>query len=229
MTSILLVDDDKSIRSAARMLLEGEGYDYLEAASGAEGLAVFQRLHPDLIILDVMMEGMNGYDVCARIREADKRVPVLFLTARGDIVDKGMGFQVGGDDYLVKPFISQELLYRVRALLRRASVGAEPRKQPMTIVFEDLSIDVKRRRVSIGDRPVELTPKEFHVLQILASSPGEVFTRERLIEDVWGPEFVGESTSLAVIIRRIREKIEDDPSLPHYLQTVWHVGYRMGD
>lgn len=228
MARVLVVDDEESVRTTVRMLLENEGHEPLMAASGAEGLAIFREQRPDLVILDVMMRNMDGFEVCEAIRAEDEFVPILFLSARGDIVDKGVGFKMGGDDYLVKPFLPQELAYRIRALLRRNSLQ-KTESMPTSLRYRDLCIDVKRRRVTVAGKFADLTPKEFDVLLILASSPGEVFTSKRLINEAWGPEFVEGTTSLAVIVRRIREKIEDDPSSPKYLQTVWRVGYRLGD
>ena len=226
---IMLADDEENIRTLVELLVVENGYEFCSASDGLEALRVFKREEPDILILDIMMGGLNGFEVCTRLRESGVVTPIIFLTAKGDIVDKSIGFQAGADDYLVKPFLPKELLLRIKALLRRRMPGRKIGYLSDYIRYRDLEIDVKRRKVIVEGRQADLTPKEFHVLLILASSPGEVFTRDQLIHDVWGPEYVGESSSVTVIIRRIREKIESDPSDPKYLQTVWHVGYRFGD
>ena len=227
MMKILLVDDEESIRTLVEHILVENGYSYAYASDGVEALEVFERENPDLVILDIMMPRMNGYDVCMTLRDRGSSVPIMFLTAKGDIVDKGIGFKLGADDYLVKPFAPQELLWRVEALLRRARpIDAVP--QDGIIEYRGFRMDTLRRRVTVDGKLVDLTPKEFQLLHVLAQAQGQVFTRDQLISDVWGEEYVGSSTSITVIVRRIREKIEEDPSEPQYLQTVWHVGYRFG-
>lgn len=226
---VMLADDEQGIQTLVEHIVRKDGYDFCRAFDGEEALEVFEREKPDLVVLDIMMPNRNGFEVCTELRSRNVDVPIIFLTAKGDIVDKSVGFNAGADDYLVKPFTPQELSLRIAALMRRY---APERKKGYTanhIRYEGLEIDVKRRRVTVRGSAVELTPKEFHVLFMLASNPGIVFTRDQLIHDVWGPEYVGESSSITVFIRRIREKIEKDPSNPKYLQTVWHVGYRFGD
>lgn len=226
---ILLADDEQSMATLIERILVREGYGFCRAADGLEALDLFERERPDLVLLDVMMPGMNGFDVCSRLRERGASQPIMFLTAKGDIVDKSVGFKAGGDDYLVKPFLPEELVLRVNALLRRAAAPAPAASTPDVVRHDGVEVDLRRRRVSVDGRPVDLTPKEFNILAILVASPGEVFTREQLVEAVWGADYVGDTSGITVFIRKIREKIEDDPSAPRRVQTVWRVGYRFGD
>lgn len=226
---ILLADDDAGMRTLVEHVVRDAGYEFCFAVDGEEALRVFEAENPDLVIVDVMMPKLNGFEVVTRLREQKITVPIIILTAKGDIVDKSIGFKAGADDYLVKPFIPQELQLRIEALLRRGQKGHRSGTLADKLLFDGLEIDVKRRRVMVRDKLVELTPKEFHLLHMLAANPGEVFTRERLIEDIWGPQYAGEITGIPVLVRRLRAKIEDDPSSPKYIQTVWHVGYRFGE
>ncbi len=227
MTKIMLADDEESMQLLVERIITGKGYSFCCVGDGSEVFDMFNKENPDLLILDVMMPELDGFQVCRMLREQGVVVPIVFLSARGDIIDKSVGFNAGGDDYLVKPFSTQELLLRVEAHLRRQQRMIPETEKNFTI--GDLSFDIKRKKVFIKERPVELTPKEYMILVLLASHPGEIFTREQLTEAIWGEEFVGETTSIAVFIRRIREKIEDDPSKPAYIQTVWRAGYRFGD
>lgn len=206
---VLVVDDEKSIVNGIASLLEEEGYRFCSAKDGVEALEVFGAQHPHIVILDIMMPRKNGFQTCTEIRDIDKDVPILMLSAKGDIVDKSVGFKAGADDYLTKPFAKEELMLRIEALLRRSCRSADARPK--------------------GGKAVDLTPKEFLILSIMANRIGQVFTTQEIIEQVWGEDYVGEITSVAVFVRRIREKIEDDPSKPRYLTTVWRVGYRLDD
>lgn len=227
---VLVVDDEKSIVSGITSLLEEEGYEFCSAGDGIEALDVFNARHPDIVILDIMMPRMNGFQVCTEIRALDKRTPILMLSAKGDIVDKSVGFKAGADDYLTKPFVKEELMLRIEALLRRSrDADSHPRGGKAVIHVGGLEIHLKRQRVLLEGEPVDLTPKEFLILSLMANRLGQVFTTQEIIEHVWGEDYVGEITSVAVFIRRIREKIEDDPSKPVYLTTVWRVGYRLSD
>jgi two-component system response regulator VicR len=227
MTKIMLADDEESMQLLVKSIVTGRGYFFCCVGDGPAVFEMFARENPDLLILDVMMPEMDGFQVCRLLREQGALAPIIFLSARGDIVDKSVGFNAGGDDYLVKPFSTQELLLRIDAHLRRQQRIVPELEKNFTI--GDLSFDIKRKKVSIKKKPVELTPKEYMILVLLASHPGEIFTREQLTEAIWGKEYVGETTSIAVFIRRIREKIETDPSKPIYVQTVWRAGYRFGD
>lgn len=224
---VMLIDDEESMQTLVGHIIAAEGYDFCSARDGEEGLAVLERENPDLIILDVMMPKMNGFQACRKIRERGVISPIIFLSAKSDIVDKGEGFEAGGNDYIVKPFDPQELSLRVRAHLRQFNSVSQVQKT--FIRTGPLEIDVKRHRVCLKGERVDLTAKEFQILLLLASHPGEVFTREQLVEEAWGAEFVGATSSLAVFIRKIREKIEEDPSCPRYIQTVRNVGYKLED
>jgi two-component system response regulator VicR len=224
---IMLADDEPSICTIVEHLAREIRYEYCSASTGTEALQVFEEQAPDLVILDVMMPDIDGYHVCKSIRAKDSDVPIIFLTAKGDIVDKGIGFEAGCDDYIVKPFSPSELAMRIKALLRRRNHLLSSVDD--LIEADGLTIDIKRKKVFVGEKTVALTPKEFMILVLLASHPGEVFTHEQLIREVWGEEYVGSTTSIAVFISKIREKIEKDPSKPRYLQTVWRFGYRFGD
>ena len=228
MTKIMLADDEPSMQNLIRRIAVGGGYEFCSATDGEEAIEVYEREQPDLVILDVMMPKLDGFQVCQELRNSGAIVPIVFLTAKGDILDKGAGFNVGGDDYLVKPFDPQELLLRIDAHLKR-NERIMPKQQDDSVMLGGLEFDTKRYRVTIGEKRIDFTPKEFQILFLLASHPGEVFTREQLIEAVWGEEFVGETSSLPVFIRKIREKIEQDPSHPVYLQTAWRSGYRFGN
>lgn len=229
---IMLADDEESIRIVVEHIVTEDGYELCYASDGAEALTVFKREKPDLLILDVMMPKLNGFDVCAEIRKSGSNVPIIILSAKGDIVDKSVGFKAGADDYLVKPFSSLELSLRIEALLRRSEHHAGPTEDDEkrdSFKYKDLEIFYNRYEVRLRGKPVDLTPKEFRILAYMTSHPGEVFTREQLLTYVWGEDYVGELTSIAVFVRKIRQKIEEDPSKPKYLQTVWGVGYKFGE
>ncbi|MDR0514919.1 MAG: response regulator transcription factor [Coriobacteriaceae bacterium] len=235
---VMLVDDEKSLRSLLGMIITEAGYDFCCASDGVAALEVFEQEKPDLAVLDVMIPKMDGFELCARLRKASPQMPILMLSAKGDIVDKKIGFRAGADDYLTKPFNEEELLLRIEALLRRRQPGAasgHPDEgqghhgllEPVKV--GDLEINPLRYEVVVKGRVVALTPKEFSILALLAESPGKVFTREDLVESLWGADYDTGSVSIPVYIRRIRKKIEEDPSNPRYLQTVWSFGYRLGD
>ncbi len=195
-----------------------------------EACALFQREWPDVVVLDVMMPKVDGFEVCRRIREVDENVPVLFLSARDGIIDKRIGFSFGGDDYLVKPFNEEELVMRIEALVRRSrrsrrdGEAAAP-ERPERFALGPFTFDEVRHEVLKGGEPVVLTPKEFQLLHHLASHPGAVMGKDELIEELWGEEYLDGAISIAVYVRKIREKIEENPAKPTYLKTVWGVGY----
>ena len=195
-----------------------------------EACALFQREWPDVVVLDVMMPKVDGFEVCRRIREVDENVPVLFLSARDGIIDKRIGFSFGGDDYLVKPFNEEELVMRIEALVRRSrrsrwdGEAAAP-ERPERFALGPFTFDEVRHEVLKGGESVVLTPKEFQLLHHLASHPGAVVGKDELIEELWGEEYLDGAISIAVYVRKIREKIEENPAKPAYLKTVWGVGY----
>ena len=223
---VLLADDDESMRTLVGFVVRSMGHEVVEARDGEEAWDLIHSERPDLAILDVMMPGVNGYDLTARLREAGDEVLILLLTAKGDIVDKSSGFRAGADDYLVKPFIPEELQLRIEALLRRIRSTPATSSAGGSLVFDGLCVDPRRRRVTLDGRTVDLTPKEFHLLHLLACNPGVVFTREQLTQQLWGEDYYGEASAVAVLIHRLREKLEADPRNPHFIRTVWHVGYR---
>ncbi|ACV22164.1 Transcriptional regulatory protein walR [Slackia heliotrinireducens] len=230
--TILVVDDDASIRDAVAIYMKREGHDVVQAKNGVEALEVFNRQHLDLVILDVMMEGYNGFEVCSAIRDKDISLPIIILSAKDDLVDKGLGFKLGADDYITKPFEPAELVMRANSCLRNRSpqeAEAEPQAGGggSVITLGDLSIDVDTRQVTVGNRRLDLTTKEYDILLLMARRPNVVFTRQQILDSVWGYGYVGSSGVVAVFIRKLREKIEADPSRPVHIITEWGVGYRI--
>lgn len=225
---ILLADDERRIHAIVSRIANDEGYELASAFDGVEALEVFEAEMPDLVILDVMMPRLDGFQVCRRLRERGAIVPVIFLSAKGDIVDKGVGFDAGGDDYMVKPFSTEELAMRIAAHLRRQKRTLDGAHEDM-VELGDLCVDVRKRKVLKRGATVDMSPKEFDILALLAVNKGDILTREQLTVEIWGEEYAGETLGVAVYIRRIREKIEDNPSKPRYVQTVWREGYRFGD
>jgi DNA-binding response OmpR family regulator len=233
-TTILLADPDPALRGALGDALRREGYDVRPAADGAAALAVAQKTHPDLVLLAVMLPGVDGFEVCRRLRESDDRrlrtVPVLMCSARGDEVDRVVGLELGADDYVPKPVSQRELLARVRALLRRARRAADraagAADRPLTV--GELEVDPVARIVRRAGREVPLRPREFDLLAFLLRHPARVFTRGQLLEHVWGAAGpVGDARTVDVHVRRLREKLERRPGRPALLETVHGVGYRL--
>ncbi|HIW75867.1 MULTISPECIES: response regulator transcription factor [Gordonibacter] len=224
----LFADDDEGMRTLVEHILTGNGYEYVCAKDGEEALALLEKEHPDIILLDVMMPKVDGHEVCGRVRSKGFTTPIIMLTAKGDILDKSVGFKMGADDYLVKPFVAQELLLRMEALLRRSQMSVGKGMGSEVLKVDGLEIDTVNRRVTVRGESVVLSPKEYQLLVIMASSPGQVFSHKELTEEMWGPKYAGEITSITVLVHRLRSKIEEDPSNPHFIQTVWHAGYRFG-
>ena len=223
-TVILVVEDEKKIATLVAKNLEAAGYSVTLADDGEAGVRSFARLSPALVVLDVGLPEMSGLEVLRRIREAGD-TPVLVLTARSSATDKVLGLELGADDYLTKPFGTAELVARVRALLRRTSAGS--RERPLA--FGALLVDPERREASRGGARIELTTLEFDLLWFLASRPGRVFSREQLMEQVWGNDRVVGDRSIDSLVSRLRKKIELDADDPQLLQTVWGAGYRFAD
>jgi DNA-binding response OmpR family regulator len=220
---VLVVDDDPLVVRLVRMHLDRAGYRVLSAADGEGALEMAASEQPDLVILDLMLPKLDGYEVCRRLREFSL-VPVVMLTAKGEQVDKLRGFEMGADDYLTKPFGPQELVARVRAVLRRSEYGA-PAAAPASVRCGTLMIDFVRRRVTVRDEPVKLTPTEFKLLQQLALHRGKVLTHTVLLTNVWGPEYRDDREYLWAYVRHLRRKLESDPEHPRYLLSEPAIGY----
>ena len=227
MATILVVDDEPNIREVVALYLRRDGHAVVSAADGDEALRLNREHRPDLVVLDLMLPRLSGLEVCRRI-QAERRVPLIMLTARGDEEDRIIGLGVGADDYVVKPFSPRELVARVAAVLRRANESEAARLPERVIEAGGLRIDPNTREVMVRGNPVVLTVREFDLLHYLASNPGRVFTRDQLMDVVWGYAFAADTSTVTVHMRRLREKIEDDPAQPRYLLTVWGVGYRFG-
>ena len=229
---VMLIDDDRSLHAYMRRIMKEAGYEFCGAMDGLSGLEMLAAEKPDLLLLDVMMPGMNGFEVCRTMRESGRRIPVIFLSAKGDIVDKSIGFKAGGDDYLVKPFDNSELLLRIEAHLRRHKgdlAFARASAQNGYTTVGDLSISFGKYLVEKNGRALDLTSKEFEILALLAANPGQVYTRQQIYEHIWGEDSSVDESTITVFMRKIREKIEDNPSQPRYLLTVWRVGYKFAE
>lgn len=227
--NILIVEDERSIASFLRRGLVFEGYDVRVTDSGAEALAITRDTNVHLIVLDIMLPGeVDGIEVCRRIREAGDQVPILMLTARDEVADRVEGLDAGADDYMVKPFAFEELLARLRALLRRKETRADSREEETqdSFSFSDLILDTTTRYAYRGDRQIELTAREFDLLLLFLRHPHQVMTRELIMERIWGDDFPGESNVLEVTISNLRRRLESD-SEPRLLQTVRGVGYAL--
>ena len=217
---ILVVDDDSNIAELVSLYLIKEGYDTERALNGREALRQMQKFSPNLVILDVMMPEMDGYETCREIRKQSS-VPVIMLTAKGETFDKVLGLELGADDYIVKPFDNKELVARVKAVLRRTQAKETNVKK---LVFPGLVINQYNYSVNYLDRDIEMPPKELELLYFLASSPNQVFTREQLLDHIWGYEYIGDTRTVDVHIKRLREKIKDHQSWA--ISTVWGIGYK---
>jgi len=234
MSDVLIVDDEENIVELVAHYLHQDGFTTRAAYDGPSGLAAFHQEPPLVVILDLMLPGLPGTEVCREIRKVSD-VPILMLTARDDIVDKVVGFELGADDYLTKPFQPKELVARVKALQRRSVRAGAPSAPtpdpaaPAVLRVGALIVDPGRRSVSIAGRPVELRPKEFELLAALVRAPGHVFTREQLLNSVWGYDFEGFSRTVDVHVQHLREKIEAAGGKPSVIATVWGVGYKLED
>lgn len=222
---VLVVDDDPKILKVIEHSLRREGYHVYTAADGENAINLTEKLRPNLIILDLMLPKIDGFEVCRKIKSKID-VPVIILSARGEEIDKVVGFTLGADDYQTKPFSPTELIMRVKAVLRRYRLTGNEDNQEIDITCRDLKINSKTRTVSVKGQNVELTAKEFDLLWHLAKSSPQVFTRQQLLESLWEPDFYGDENTLTVHIRRLREKIEQDSNKPQYIKTVWGVGYK---
>lgn len=228
MTKILLVDDESSIKRLVHDLAIDAGYEFAYAEDGEKALEIIRDEEVDLVIMDVMMPRIDGFTTCREMRARGFNAPIIFLSAKGDIVDKGIGFQAGGDDYMVKPFDPRELMMHVDAHIRRANMAPAPSApEDGVIAIGRFTMDTRQHRLTKSGQGIKLTPKEFKIFLTLAQSPGIVMTKEQLVEAAWGKEFVGETSSITVFIKKLRGKVEDDPSDPQVIQTIWGIGYRL--
>lgn len=228
MTKLLLVEDERSIAEALTVSLEAEGFQVAWVADGAEALPAFERTRPDLIVLDVMLPGMSGTEICRSIR-ARSQVPIIMLTARDTEVDRVVGLELGADDYVTKPFSSRELIARIRAILRRGGAGVGTEIDDVPVEVAGVRVDRARRELHVDGELVDLPPKEFDLVAVLVEHAGRVLTRRQLIDEVWGADYVGDTKTLDVHVRRLRRKLEEDPAFPTRIQTVRGVGYRFSD
>ncbi|MFN8657679.1 MAG: response regulator transcription factor [Candidatus Obscuribacterales bacterium] len=224
MKSILIVDDEVDIANSIQYVLKQEGFSTLLAHDGFKAIELIENQRPDLIILDLMMPGIDGYEVCRRVRSSDKKTPILMLTARTSEVDTVVGLELGANDYIAKPVRLRELVARVKAHLRDTPPDKASNR---TIKYGSLYIDLDSRTVKVGEQLIDLTYKEFELLATMARHPNRVFTRDQLFSQVWGSNFLGESRTVDVHIRYLREKLEQDPSHPKHILTVRGVGYRL--
>ena len=222
-TKILIIDDDSNISELLKMYFENEGYDVKVAADGAEGLNYFKMFEPDLVLLDIMLPKKDGWQVCREIREISSK-PVIMVTAKGEVFDKVLGLELGADDFVVKPFDMKELSARVKAVLRRYQTHSNPNDEEV-IKFENIEISLQKYELKLRGKSVDIPPKELELLYFLASNYNRVFTRDQLLDKVWGFDYLGDSRTVDVHVKRLREKLEG-VSDKWVLKTVWGVGYK---
>ena len=224
-TKILVVDDDPNISELLKVYLENEGYEVKTVADGAEGVNYFKMYEPDLVLLDIMLPKKDGWQVCREIREISSK-PIIMITAKGEVFDKVLGLELGADDYIMKPFDSKELVARVKAVLRRYKPApAAPVQEDVKVVeYPDLIINQTNYSVIYMGKHIDMPPKELELLYFLASSPNHVFTREQLLDQIWGYEYIGDTRTVDVHIKRLREKIKDHEAWK--LSTIWGIGYK---
>jgi DNA-binding response OmpR family regulator len=222
--SVMIVEDEESIRKFVKINLDRAGYKVLEASSGEEGIEIASREKLDIVVLDVMLPGIDGFEVCKKLRADHPHLGIIMLTAKSQDIDKIMGLEYGTDDYMTKPFNPTELVLRLKSLERRL----EPEKEgnSLTMEFKPFRIDVYSRQFYKNDLEIELTPTEFSIAKLFIENPGKAFKRDEILNHVWGVDFVGDSKIVDVNIRRLRSKIEEDSSQPSFIETVWGVGYR---
>ncbi len=223
--TILVVDDEQRIIDLAKMYLEQDGYSVMSATHGVQALRAILEDKPNLVVLDLMLPGMDGLEVCRRVRNKSD-VPIIMLTARGDDIDKIVGLELGADDYLTKPFNPRELVARIKAILRRADRSGPDKDAPTDITIGNLRIDLQRRVVEVAGRSVDLRMKEFDLLQTLMENKGMVFSRDRLLNVVWGYDFAGETRTVDVHIAHLRHKLK---GMDAVIETVWGVGYKLNE
>ena len=223
-TKVLLVEDEESIRKFVKINLEREGYIIFEAGSGEDGIEIARREKPDIVVLDIMLPGIDGFEVCKTLRGEFPSLGIIMLTAKAEDYDKIMGLQYGTDDYLTKPFNPTELTLRIKSIERR--LEPEEVKDSNLIIDPPFKIDSYSRKLHKDDVELELTPTEYQIIKIFMTSPGKAMTRDEILRLVWGDDFLGDSKIVDVNIRRLRSKIETNPAKPKYIETVWGTGYR---
>lgn len=224
MTRVLVVEDEESYSDALAYMLRKEGFEVAIAATGPEALADFNRYGADIVLLDLMLPGIPGTEVCRQIRRSSRNVPVIMVSAKDDEIDKIVGLELGADDYVTKPYSPRELVARIRAVLRR---GMEPDLSPTTVEVGDVRMDVERHVVTVKGEPIRLPLKEFELLGMFLRNPGRVLTRGQLIDRVWGSDYVGDTKTLDVHVKRLRAKLENNPAKPALLVTVRGLGYKL--
>jgi len=224
--TVAIIEDEQNIIELVKYNLDREGYRTVTANTGKKGLDVVRQELPDLVILDLMLPELDGISVCKQLRaeQQTKSIPIIILTAKSEEADRVLGLEMGADDYVTKPFSPRELVARVRAVLRRSGAGGE--EEPDVIENGDIKIDLRQHLVKVRNEEIELTPKEFDFLKLLLLNPGRAFTREFLLEHLWGYEYFGDTRTVDVHVRRLRQKIEINPAEPVFLETVRGVGYR---
>ena len=225
--TVLVIEDEPNLLAALEYTLEQEGYEVLTAINGESGLQLARARKPDILILDVMLPSLDGFEICRIIRR-ESNIPILMLTARGEEVDRVVGLELGADDYVTKPFSMRELLARVRSLLRRVSnsVPSGPQNESEVLRSGDLIIDLAGHSAMLDDNPLDMKPREFSLLSLLAANKGRAFTRDQILERLWGHDYIGDSRTVDVHVRWLREKIEPEPSNPRRIVTIRGVGYR---
>ncbi|MBU3145720.1 response regulator transcription factor [Clostridium sp. CF012] len=227
MSRILIVEDEESIRKFIKISLKREKFEVFEAASAEEGMQKILQETPDVLILDVMLPGMNGFELCEKLKKQNQNIGIIILTARGQDMDKIMGLEFGADDYMVKPFNPLELIARINSLLRRMKYKSNEGSN--FINSREFRIDLYSKKIFKSDIELDLTPKEFLLMKMFIQNPSKALSRDELLNSIWGYEFIGDTKIVDVNIRRLRSKVEKDPSDPKYIETVWGTGYRWGD
>lgn len=225
MNKILVVDDEQAILDLLEMILKREQFQVARAPDGKSAMALFDTFNPDLVLLDLMLPDKNGHDLCREMTNK-RKVPIIMLTAKNDIVDKVLGLELGADDYITKPFDTRELIARIKAVLRRIGKNEETNKNVLSHL--DLVVDLENRTVTKNGKPVELTPREYELLEVLVRNPRKVFSREELLLQAWGYDYMGDTRAVDICVTRLRKKIEDDSSNPRHILTVYGFGYRLG-
>lgn len=226
MTKILLVEDEESIRSFLKINLERNSFQVIEAGTGEEGIEKALLEKPEIIILDVMLPGIDGFQVCSRLRKEFQSAGIIMLTAKGQDMDKIMGLEFGADDYIIKPFNPLEVVLRVKAILRRIGISEDESSNKNKLMGGPFIIDLYSQKLLKDNKEIDVTPKEYMLMKLFIENPNKAFTRDELLNLIWGYNFFGDPKIIDVNIRRLRSKIEDDSSNPQYIETVWGIGYR---